>query len=269
MAGLQSLPRVTDWSQSDPTAWRPFDYLKWPTLTSSTNQNFKLWLGSPNPGTDFGANFADEVGNLLRWGTTAYSRDTNTTFKASEFYFSLVCSQPKIIPPISGSLVNLGTADEIHFFADSMVGKDFNAQGNPIVYANGESPSGPSIKNFFYNGPRTEFNVGSYDELIKVRTATTQPGFSITYTVWHSPDGGATRDTIKSLTLFTGFKFTEPLKVPGTPFMLLGQPNFLYQVQHSSTLLPGSWTVFQDNVREGTWFTNQGLPKDFFRALLH
>lgn len=264
MLGMQNLPRVTDWTTAE--SWKPFDYLKWPFMVTSSSPGFKLWLGSPNPGVDFGPDFANEVGNRIVWGTAAFSRN-GIPLLAKNLYFSIVCSHPEIIPSLSGNLVNFGTSTEIKY-SSTMIGKDYGAGGNPIIYEAGQSPETP-VKDYFYFGPRTSFNAGSQSDLEADRNSATLPHFTLTYTVWYSPDGGTTKSAAKSITLFTDPKLVISRD---RGLMILGQPNLLYRIQDTTSIGSSSWSLFRDNVKEGDWtiarVAQNPPPHRFFRVIL-
>lgn len=262
MAGLQNQPRVTDWTTA--ASWKPFAYLKWPTLTSSTNSAYKLWLGSANPAVDFGPGFSNEMGNSLDWCITVFSRDASV-WQTKDLYYSIVCSYPLTIKSSSGNLVSFGTTNQIDF-STTAVGVNYDRVGNPIIYTNGQSPTTP-IQDFYYIGPQTAVSVGSQTDLVAARTALTKPGFTITCNVWHqAPDGSA--DAQGSVTLFTGPELVLQRMPRALACLLSGQPNLLYRIEASSTLQPVSWSTIHSNVTEGAWFTNQFVgAHSFFRAV--
>ncbi|MBU6231944.1 hypothetical protein KGP36_04750 [Patescibacteria group bacterium] len=254
MAGLQNLTRVADWTTAP--SWRPFAYLKWPTLVSSTNSSFALWMGSPDPAVDYGSGFANEMGNRLDWCITVFSTN-GEPWEAKDLYYSIACSYPDAIPPSSGSLAA---------FSPTAIGVNYDQFGDPIVYTNGE-PATTQIQDLYYIGPQTALSVGDQSSLTAARTALTKPGFTITLTVWHRSATG-TNDAESSLTLFTAPEILTQKVPSGLACLLSGQPNLLYRIQRSPDLAPESWTTIRSQMLEGSWFTNGFLgSRSFFRAV--
>jgi len=247
--------RVQDWTTVG--SWRPFEYLKWPFALVSTNANYKLWLGSPNPGTDFGQSFANELGSTIVWSVTAFSKN-GVPLQSRQLHFWIDCSHPDIFPPFGGNLVNAGQGAQVEKrYSSTTVGRDYPAGGTTITYRNGESVSTP-IRDFFDFGPRTFIRVGSQHDLEAGRNSFLLQNFWLRFTVWHSMDGVNT-NAVKRVTLTTAPGFFIQRRPNSIELMILGQPGVAYQVMTTASLTPpATWTpATPGTLIEGNWITNQ------------
>jgi hypothetical protein len=142
--------------------------------------DFNSWLGSANPGTVFGSQFANEFGNRLHFGLTAIGSN-GTTFSLSQLSFNLTSSDP------GNSLGFAGSFNSSDSYSSTSVGVIFNGSNETFVTS---GPATQLVDALYYVGIgnayealSTDPGATNQDRLNNVTTLIPSETVTTTYTI--------------------------------------------------------------------------------------
>jgi PEP-CTERM motif len=115
--------------------------------------DFNSWLGSANPGTVYGSQYANELGNRLHFGLTAIGSN-GTTFSLSELSFNMTSSDP------GNSLGFAGSFNSSDSYSSAAVGVIFNGSKKTFVTS---GPATQLVDALYYVGVGNAYEALSTD----------------------------------------------------------------------------------------------------------